>query len=69
MDAEGGNHELRFKSLSVIHFTSWFSSQICAEWEKDTWLILKSGFGELLGTRRNVYVIVHAAKCMHATAI
>ena len=30
---------------------------------------IKSEFGELLGTRRNLYVVVDAAKCMHTTAI
>ena len=44
-------------------------NKICAEWEKETWLSLKNGFGELLGTRRKHSVVVDAAKCMHTTAI
>ena len=46
-----------------------YAEIVSAEWEKETWLTLKSGFAELLRTRRNLYVVVDAAKCLHTTAI
>ena len=58
-----------FKSIGYNGQVQCVREKICAEWEKETWLSFNSGFGELLGTRRNVYVFVDAAKCMHATAI